>query len=168
MKNKGSIWSYIAGVSAIIAGVIYAVSLIFLPVAIYCFIYAKFFFKIAKLTSSEFASIKSIILYPAIIVSVLAFPLGLISLVTYFLAGANVVKITEANDPIIDPNLEFEKIIAEVDEIQVTEKEEPAQYNLSPEDLEKLEKLTNFKNQGLLTEEEFIQAKNQLLNKNNN
>lgn len=162
MKNKASIWCYISGVISYITAVMYCISLIFLPIAIYCFIYGNRFFRVAKITESELAVAKPYLFGPAVGISIFGFPIGLIALVPYFIAGSNNVKVSSYEFKENPP--EGETVKAEVDTVTISEQREEKE-TLSTEDLEKLEKLASFKNQGLLTEEEYNQAKQQIINK---
>lgn len=172
MKNKGSIWCYISGVVAYAVGVLYCLSMIFIPIAIYCFIYGSLYFKVAKLSDSEFSFVKQALFVPTVVICIFAFPIGLIALVPYFLAGSNDVKVssveTESDSTIETYPEQKETVVASVDEITEIKEQEQDDIQLSDEDFQKLEKLTNFKNQGLLTEEEFNQAKSQIMNKYKN
>lgn len=163
MKNKASIWCYIAGVISYITAIMYCVSLIFLPIAIYCFIYGNRFFRIAKLTDSELAVAKSFLFAPTVGIAIFAFPIGLFALIPYFMAGSNNVKVSSYEFKENPP--EGETVKAQVDTVIINEGKEEKE-TLSTEDLEKLEKLASFKNQGLLTDEEYNQAKAQIINKN--
>ena len=166
MKNKASIWCYISGVVAYIAGIIYCLSLIFIPIGIYCIIFGMRYFSVAKITDSEFATAKMYLFGPTIGLSIFAFPIGLVSLIPYFMAGNNNVKVnnTATSADFREEPAEGETVRVEVDTVTIP-KEQSKTSELSSEDLEKLEKLANFKNQGLLTEEEYEQAKNQIINK---
>ena len=163
MKNKASVWCYISGVISYITAVMYCVSLIFLPIAIYCFIYGNRFFRVAKLTESELAMAKPFLFGPAVGISIFGFPIGLLALIPYFMAGSNNVKVSQATFNENPP--EGETVKAEVDTV-IINSEKKEQGDLTNEDLEKLEKLASFKNQGLLTDEEYNQAKAQIINKN--
>lgn len=163
MKNKASIWCYISAIVSYIAGIIYCCSLIFLPVAIYCIIYGNTFIQAARLTNSEFAMAKPALTIPTIVISIFAFPIGLVSLIPYFMAGSNNVKVSEGSQPNTPP--EGETVKADVDMVTIPSEEKDGTSNLTSEELEKLEKLAAFKSQGLLTDEEYNQAKNQIINK---
>ena len=161
MKNKASIWCYISAVVSYIAGALYCMSLLFIPIAIYCFIYGNRYIQAAKLTNSELAMAKPALTIPTIVISIFAVPIGLISLVPYFMAGANNVKVgSQPNTPPMG-----ETVKADVDMVTIPSEENNENKNLTSEELEKLEKLASFRSQGLLTEEEYNDAKNQIINK---
>jgi len=163
MKNKASIWCYISAIVSYIAGIVYCCSLIFLPIAIYCIIYGNTFMQYARLTNSELSIAKPALTIPTILISIFAFPIGLITLVPYFMAGSNNVKVSEGSQPNTPP--EGETVKADVDIVTIPSEEKNEISNLSSEELEKLEKLATFRSQGLLTDEEYNQAKEQIINK---
>lgn len=164
MKNKASLWCYITGVINYIAGIIYCFSLIFIPIGIYSIIYGMKYFRVAKLTDSELSMARPFLFGPTIGSCIFAFPIGLISLVVYFMAGANNVKVVSTSSAFREEPAEGETVKVNVDTVTI-QKETDKSDELNGEDLEKLEKLANFKKQGLLTDEEYEQAKNQLINK---
>ena len=163
MKNKASVWCYISAVVSYIAGIVYCCSLLFLPIAIYCIIYGNRYIQAAKLTNSQFAMAKPALLVPTIVITIFAFPIGLITLVPYFMAGSNNVKISEGSQPNTPPVGETVK--ADVDMVTIQSDDTNNSQDLTSEELEKLEKLASFRNQGLLTDDEYNQAKDQIINK---
>ena len=163
MKNRASVWCYVSGVVAFVAGIIYSLSLLFIPIAIYLFIYAMRYFKIAKLAEGAFSYSKPILISQAIVVSIFAFPLGLLSIIPVYIAGSHNIKVTNSNNINNEPtDSSNETIKVDVAHVSTTNEEEPEE--IDDEKLEKIEKLARFRKQGLLTEEEFEEAKNKLLN----
>ena len=165
MTNKASIWCYISGVFSYIIGVVLCLSLLFAPIGIYGIIFGMRYFKFAKLTDGQLLSVKGMLKTGAIFVSILAFPIGLVSVIPYFTAGANNVKVSSSQENIQNENIqvESEPVKASVDAIYEVKEEQDSQF--SAEDMEKLEKLARFKEQGLITEEEFADAKRKLQKK---
>ena len=163
MVNKASLWCYISAVVSYIAGVVYCLSLLFIPIGIYCVIYGNRFMQVAKLSDSQLCMAKPALFVPAIVICIFAFPIGLITLVPYFLAGANEVKVSDGSQPNNPPVGETVK--ADVDMVTIKSDDTNKNKDLTNEELEKLEKLASFKNQGLLTDEEYNQAKDQIINK---
>ena len=162
MKNKASIWCYISGVISYIVGVVLCLSLIFIPIGIYAIIYGINYFRIAKITDSELVIVKPNLISAAIFISILAFPIGLISIIPAIMAGSNNVKVSEASSSRVEPE-QGETVVAQVDSVETLDEEEPV--TMSNEDLAKLEKLAKFKEQGLITEAEFNDAKEKLIKK---
>lgn len=164
MKNKATGWCYISAVVCYISGVFYSFSLIFLPVAIYCFVYGNRYLRIAKLTDYELSVIKSMLISSAVFLSIFAFPIGLVSIIPVCMSGSN-AKVS--NEPRVDNSTTAEQAeTVKAQSVEVNENIEQTQnVNLSDEDLEKIEKLSAFRNQGLLTEQEFEDAKRQIMNK---
>ena len=161
MKNKATIWCYISAGAAYIAGIAYCLSLLFLPIGIYCIIYGNRFLAVSRLTDSQLAYAKQALLIPTIFTVILAFPIGLIALVPYFMAGASNVTVSGATQSQVPP--EGETVKVDVDTVTIQKEENNS--DLTSSDLEKLEKLASFRRQGLLTDDEYNQAKEQLMNK---
>ena len=164
MKNKAGIWCYISATICYISGAIYCASLLFLPLAIYFFIYGNRYLRFAKITDGELYIIKNYLTSSAIYVSIFAFPIGLISIIPAFMAGSNNIKVQTNKFEQNNSTTNEEEQVVKADTIEITEVSHD-EKKLTEEDLEKIEKLTRFKEQGLLSREEFEEAKNQLLNK---
>lgn len=154
MKNKNSVWCTINGVLGYLFGVAYCFTLILIPVAVYCFIGARRYIEWSDLTDSQLASKKSSLTNWAIFFSIVGFPIGLLSIVPACLVQNNVV-VTNAGEP----NGENPEI-AEVKHEE--KKEEPEQVEDS---LKTIEKLDSLRKEGLITEEEYNRAKDEVLNK---
>lgn len=145
-----------------IYAVLYCFTLVFLPIGFYCFIAGKrFAFKADNL----FENLKipdSVLKNYTIFVSVFCFPLGLIAIIPYFIIVSNNVKVSnlkvsteeQKNE---EPEEKEIKDVPEVKEQVVQETEE--------EKLEKFKKLQNFRDKGIITEEELELAKEQLFGK---
>lgn len=164
MKNKASVWCYVSAVICYITGALYCCSLIFLPVAIYCFVFGNRYLRIAKITDAELSMINGLLVSSAIFVSIFAFPIGLVSIAPVLISRSNA---TVSDTPKFDNASEREEAeTVKAEEVEVTEAaSEQKTQGLTDEDLEKIEKLTAFRNQGLLSEEEFEDAKRQIINK---
>ena len=107
-----------------------------------------------------------------VFVAIACFPLGLLTILAYnFLYGNNVkvanynyVKINDISDEERKAKNEDSN---NTDDSSSTEPvEEKAQLESEEEKLEKLEKLKNFKDKGIISEEEFEMAKEQMFGKN--
>ena len=146
MKNKASCWCYVSGIISFMIGIVCTISLLFLPIAIYAFIYGLNYFKIAKLSNSELPIVKDVLTSSAIFVSILGFPLGLLSIIPACMAGNNKTKssTSNANQTETFNNDDNQTVTATVDAIEaIIENETPS---FSQEDLEKIEKLSTFRN----------------------
>lgn len=178
MKNKASIWAYIMVGVAWLFGVIYIASLVFLPVGIYCISGACLYLAAAKLTDSEVYALKKRLGYYAIFFSIVAFPLGLISIIVYAVATSNHISVEtptgDASYTVIDADIQSQQAgytggatqgqntsSAGTDGATQTATE-PYQVVLTEEALEKFEELKEYRNQGLITEAEFNRAKKDL------
>ena len=164
MKNKASVWCVISAVSCYITGASYCCSLIFLPIAIYCFVFGNRYLRIAKLTDYELSVIQGMLVSSAIFLSIFAFPIGLVSIVPALVSKSNASAEGKPRFDNASASEEAQTVRPDDVEVTVTE-EEPKSQGLTDADLEKIEKLTAFRNQGLLTDEEFEDAKRQIMNK---
>lgn len=176
MKNKASIWAYIMVGVAWLFGVIYIVSLVFLPVGIYCISGASLYLAAAKLTDSEVYALKKRLGYYAIFFSIVAFPLGLISIIVYVVATSNHISVETPTDDaaytvtdVDEQQTGFNGSAAQGQNTSGTSTDgatqaatQPHQVVLTEEALEKFEELKEYRNQGLITEAEFNRAKKDL------
>lgn len=154
MENKNKVWYIISAVIGILAGISYALTLILIPLAIYCFIGAKKYLDLAECSEGELTKHKQSLTNWAIYFSIVAFPFGLISIAPACLISNNVTV----------SNVETHEFKTETTEAeQHTEKREPVKNELS--DLETLEKLKKLLDEGLITEEEYERAKKEVLEK---
>ena len=178
MKNKASIWAYIMVGVAWLFGVIYIASLVFLPVGIYCISGASLYLAAVKLTDSEVYALKKRLGYYAIFFSIVAFPLGLISIIVYAVATSNHISVETPTDDasytVTDADIQsqqagFNGSAVQDQNTSGAEAEgatqavtQPHQVVLTEEALEKFEELKEYRNQGLITEAEFNRAKKDL------
>ena len=176
MKNKASICAYIMVGVAWLFGVIYIASLVFLPVGIYCISGASLYLAAVKLTDSEVYALKKRLGYYAIFFSIVAFPLGLISIIVYAVATSNHISVETPTDDAAytvtgadEQQTGFNGSAAQDQNTSGAEAEgatqavtQPHQVVLTEEALEKFEELKEYRNQGLITEAEFNRAKKDL------
>lgn len=155
--NKSSVWCTIMAVLGFIFGVGYCFTIILIPVAIYCFIGAKRYMEWANLTDSQLVVKKQSLINWAIFFSIVGFPLGLISIVPACMISNNNIVVTDVKTE------DAEKTTASETEIGNETKETVEEEELS--DIETIEKLNNLKKEGLITEEEYARAKDEVLNK---
>ena len=148
--NKSSVWCTIMAVLGFIFGVGYCFTIILIPVAIYCFIGAKRYMEWANLTDSQLLVKKQSLINWAIFFSIVGFPLGFISIVPACMISNNNIVVTD-------------KTTASETETGNETKETVEEEELS--DIETIEKLNNLKKEGLITEEEYARAKDEVLNK---
>lgn len=155
--NKSSVWCTIMAVLGFIFGVGYCFTIILIPVAIYCFIGAKRYMEWANLTDSQLLVEKQSLINWAIFFSIVGFPLGLISIVPACMISNNNIVVTDVKTE------DAEKTTASETETGNETKETVEEEELS--DIETIEKLNNLKKEGLITEEEYSRAKDEVLNK---
>ena len=162
----------IMSVVCYVYGALYLFSLVFIPVGVYCFIAARRFSYKAEHMFDMYSFSNNIFRNYVIFSSIACFPLGLLSIIPYLILTGNNVKIsglhlqkddnqTSQEQEII--NNDIEKQEQKSSEEVVTKEEESEQ-----EKIEKFEKLKNFKEKGLITEEELELAREQLFGKKNN
>ena len=166
--KKTKITLNILAVISFIFGALYCFSLVFIPVGVYCFAAGKLFaYKADHMMDSYSADKKTLTRY-FIFVAIACFPLGLLSGLAYMFLYGNNVKVQEFNYvKITDVAPEEKQQEAKVEETEIKEevKEEPVQEETEEEKLEKLKKLENFKEKGIISEEEFEMAKQQTFGK---
>ena len=147
MKNKSSAWFTLNSIINYLSGIAYAFTLILLPLGIYCFICAKRNNDWAKLSDAQLPAIKEQVKNWAIFSSIVNFPVGLISIIPLYQIGDNGIKITTVGE-----ENELEK-----EEPQETDNANQGEMANTEID-EKIKKLTDFKNEGIISEEEYNKA----------
>lgn len=171
----------IMSVICFIYGALYVFTLVFIPLGVYCFIAGRrFSFKAEHLDDTMYMSNYHFKCY-VIFVSIVCFPLGLLSIVPYlYLTTHNIkvsnfennshnsdVQVTEPEREIFDSkeknfeNNEIENNSTEVEVVKPQKEEEMTEE----EKLSKFRKLQNFRDKGIITDEELELAKEQLFGK---
>ncbi len=157
----------IASVVCFIYGALYVFSLVFIPVGIYCFLAGKrFSYKAERLDDVYFMSKKEFKAY-TIFTSIACFPLGLLVIIPYLKLTGNNVKITDTQGIHIQEENVSETKDEEVKENEVEIEAKPVEVQ-KDEDLSEVEKqvkfkkLQNFRDKGIITDEELEQARKQL------
>ena len=146
---------------------LYLFTLVFIPIAIYCYIAGKnFSYKADHLDDTMKMSNLHFKRY-VIFVSVFCFPFGLLSIIPYLYLTTNNVVITDlkySNTENETQNIESqsEAVQYETESEIETQEEKP---ETQEEKLEKFRKLQNFKDKGFITEEELEQAREQIFGK---
>lgn len=170
----------ISAIVCFLYGALYVFSLVFIPLGVYCFIASKRFAYKADHLFDMYAINDKVLKNYVIFASIACFPLGCLSIIPYYLLVSNKIKIKEFN--VVTNESEQEEQVAEVKveevkeentqeikeeskvEIQETEKVEETEA----EKLEKFKKLENFKEKGIISEEELEMAREQLFGKKEN
>ena len=166
----------IESVICFIYGALYCFSLVFIPIGVYCFIAGRRFsykaehvYDTMKLSNLNFKRY-------VIFVSIFCFPLGLLSIIPYLVLSSNNVVVTDTNGLHLQEEdkkikiVETKESVVEKDdlnkEVQVAEVEAQKDEELTDaEKYAKYEKLKNFKDKGIITEEELELAREQLFGK---
>lgn len=154
--SKSNGFSIFMGIYGFVLGVVYSCTLILIPIAIYCFIGAKFYMDSSALTDSQLSSRKQAFKNWAVFFSIVGFPLGLLSIFPAYFASSNNVTITSVE--------ESEKTTVSEAETTLSEKREESKNETSKE--ETLEKLEHLYSEGLITKEELERAKSEVEGKN--
>lgn len=171
----------IASVVCFIYGALYIFSLVFIPIGVYCFIAGKrFSYKAEHLYDIYTVSNKTLKNY-TIFASIACFPLGLISIIPCYLLISNKVKVkgftvTSGDVHEVDKTEQIESYadveVVDAEKSSVDEEKEKVEtivpeehVETEEEKLEKFEKLKNFKEKGIISEEELEMAREQLFGK---
>lgn len=149
-KNRG--WCILMGVIGYILGISCCFTLLLIPVAIYCFIGAGKYMGFAELTDAQLAMNKQSLVNWSIFFSIVGFPVGLVSIIIPLRVSPNVT--------VYDVKDSKEEIKQETTQEEKQEKYEP---DTQLTKLETIEKLQKFKEDGLITEEEFEKAKKEVI-----
>jgi len=153
---------------AFIYGALYIFSLVFIPIGIYCFIAGKRFSYRAEHMFDMYSVDNNVLKNYTIFVCFACFPFGLLALIPYYLIVSNRVKISGFKVSSDDNNITVETVNEEPSEKNKVEEvvEEVKQTEETEEEkLEKFKKLQNFKEKGIITEEELEMAREQLFGK---
>ena len=141
---------------------IYIFTLVFIPIGVYCFIAGKrFSYKAEHLDNDMFLSHQHFKNY-VIFASIACFPFGLLAIIPYTLIVGNRIKIT--NEPGLKLQIE-ESVVKQTESVEEKTTEAVVQKDdeLSLEEKQaKFKKLQNFRDKGIITEEELEQAREQL------
>lgn len=168
--KKSKVVLNILSVISFIFGALYCFSLVFIPIGVYCFAAGKLFSYKADHLMDNFSSDKKTMVRYFIFVAIACFPLGLLSILAYSFLYGNNVKVANFNyikiNDISEEERNAKKEELEKEESEHAKVEEPVQVESEEEKLEKLEKLKNFKEKGIISEEEFEMAKQQMFGKN--
>ncbi len=151
----------ITSVVCFLFGACYIFSLVFIPVGIYCFSAGKLFSQKADHLLDNYVADKKLMRAYTIFVSIVCFPLGLLSVIAYFGVYGNNVKVQTTESVKIET---VEESAEEVEE-ETAEEVEESKEETEEEKLEKLEKLRKFKDKNIISEEEFEMAKEQMFGK---
>lgn len=142
-SNRNSTWFTAVGIVSIIAGVLYCITLIGIIVGIPLFIGAAKYLNYAKMSDEAVLAEKSTVMVWAIVFAVVMFPLGLIALVPALNLEGNVDRATSG---------------AVTGVKSAFEKKDPME-----EKMEKIQKLYEMKEKGIIDEEDFAAAKAKIL-----
>ena len=163
----------IMSVVCFLYGALYSFTLVFIPVGVYCFIAGRrFSFKAEHLDDKMFLSDNDFKNY-VIFSSIVCFPLGLLSIIPYVILTNNNVKISTYETSSIKvetveekEDSEEETKIENNEEKPVEEVKAQKEEEMSEEEKQtKFKKLQNFRDKGIITEEELELAREQLFGK---
>ena len=163
----------ISAVVCYLYGAIYLFSLVFIPIGIYCFICAKRFATKADHVNDVYSLDKNIFRNWVIFASVACFPFGMLSIIPYVILTGNNIKVngTYENGFRVVSGEEESTENKNVDEKKEnsTAEEEVSEAEIhvesESEKIKKFEKLKNFREKGLITDDELEMAREQLFGK---
>ena len=162
----------VSAVIAFIYGALYIFSLVFIPVGIYCFIAGKRFSYKAEHMFDMYSVNNKVLKNYTIFVCIACFPLGLLAIIPYYLIVSNRVKVSgfkvssSEDDTKVETIKEEQSANNEDVEIKLEEKNtETETVETEEEKMEKFKKLQNFRDKGIITEEELEMAREQLFGK---
>lgn len=157
----------VVSVVCFLFGAFYIFSLVFIPVGIYCFTAGKMFSQKADHIMDNYSVDQKTMRAYSIFASIACFPLGLLSLIAYFRIYSNNVKVeTTQSEKVetVETDNETENLKTE-EEANAEPETEVSNEETEEEKIKKLEKLRNFKKKGIITEEEFEMAREQMFGK---
>ena len=158
--NKSSLWLNLTGVICYILGVSLVATLILIPVGVYCFIAGAKYFSWANLNDMELYNQKNLLKNWAIFVSIIAFPIGLVSIIPVLKTGNNPV-VTDVKPE--QKSETKEGVNPEINGIKGETTNEPKAEHINQTSKEEtVAKLKKFKDDGLITESEYKRAISEL------
>lgn len=149
----------ICSVICFVYGALYIFSLVFIPIGIYCFIAGRRFSHKAEHINDIYSIKKEVFRNYVIFTCIACFPLGLLSIIPYKLLTGHNVKITTTET--VTENVTKEEN-SDYDFVSDTKEPEKEHIETEEEKQEKFEKLKNFRDKGIITDEELEQAREQL------
>ncbi len=172
----------ISSVVCFLYGALYIFSLIFIPIGIYCFISARRFSFKAENIFDDVTIPNKVFRNYVIFVSIFCLPFGLLSIIPYVILTGNNIKVKNAKQTELsytisdvpesnnDSGLKEQTKTDELnstqkitgDEAEAKNKQNTLNEESYEEKIEKFKKLENFKEKGLITDEELEQARKQL------
>lgn len=173
MKGTKFVLNFLS-VICFIYGSLYIFTLVFIPIAVYCFIAGKNFSRKAENLNDTFTFSNKAFKGYTIFVSIFCFPFGLLAIIPYVKLVSNNVKVNDVETLKVefDDGESAEATsngAAQNDSYKVADDADKKEskvansQNLSEsEKREQYEKLVNFNKKGLITDEELKQAKEQL------
>ena len=153
MKNRATFWLYLLAVLCGAFGIILCFTFILIPIGIYLIAGCSFYKSLANVTEADLSLYVKTLSYWSIFVSIVMFPIGLISLIPYFLAKSNNVKITNAKEE-FESQPETQSQSGEAEQIVVSE-----------EEMQKFLEIKKYHEQGIISDEEFEKAKSVIFKK---
>ena len=163
--NYSKILLNITSVFCFIFFALYTFSLVFIPIGIYCFLAGKKFAYKAEHLEETLRFSNREFKYYVIFVSIFCFPFGLLSILPYKKLASNNVTVTSVEETPVGYTVETVATDEPAKEEKPIETVAETNVETEAEKMEKYKKLQNFKEKGLITEEELEQAREQLFGK---
>jgi len=152
VKNKYTVWNYITAFYGYYVGMVACLSLVLIPLGIFLIIAGNRYSYWARVTEAELVTQKDAIKKWAIFISIVNFPIGLLSLIP--LSAENTIKVTTVGD-----NTTYQSTTQTKQQTE-SRKEEDLIVNKE----ETIAKLKHLLDEGLITKEEYERAKSDVIN----
>ena len=154
VKNKYTVWNYITAFYGYYVGMVACLSLVLIPLGIFLIIAGNRYSYWARVTEAELVTQKDTIKKWAIFISIVNFPIGLLSLIP--LSAESTIKITTVSD-----NTTYQSTTQTKQQTESRKEEDPI---INKE--ETIAKLKHLLDEGLITLEEYERAKSDVINEN--
>lgn len=147
---------------------IYTFTLVFIPIAVYCFGIGRAFSYKAENMYDSYCLDKKSMKRKMIFVSIFCFPFGLLSIIVYNNLFGNNVSINHEETTInvsTEPQPDFSNDTQSETSAEKVHEESEEKEESEEEKYEKLAKLKNFMEKGIITEDEYEMAREQMFGK---
>lgn len=168
MNSKSSIWFTLNSIINYLSGIGYCFTLILIPLGIYCFICATRNSEFSKMSDAQLVAVKDKVSGWAIFSAIVNFPIGLIALIPLTQIGDNGIKVTTVDEKKEETTQTQSEVKSEAKPVVETEPEKKTDVKMENSEIDdKINRLTEFKKEGLISKEEYERAVAELKSKKN-